>query len=121
MNRIGAGLFGALLIAILVGMAHSEVSIGIKVSPHVIAMRSNAEWVTVHTTLRYSLAETSTITLNEIPVVLAFADDRGYLVAKFRMEDVKAIVAPPSATLVLTGMTRDGEPFIGSETVQVKG
>jgi hypothetical protein len=120
MNRIGAGLFSALLIAVLVGVAHSEVVIGIKVSPHIIAMRSNAEWITVHTTLRYSLAETSTIALNEIPVVSAFADDRGNLVAKFRMADVRAIVAPPSATLTLTGMTRDSEPFTGSETVEVK-
>ena len=120
MKRIGAGLLGVLLIGVLVGITHSEVVIGIKVSPHVIAMRSQAEWVTVHTTLRYSLAETSTIALNEIPVALAKADDRGYLVAKFRMEDVRAIIAPPSATLILTGMTRDGEPFIGSETVTVK-
>jgi len=98
----------------------SDLTVNIKVSPHVIALRSKSTWVTVHVDIPYSRVAVSTVTLNGVSARLCFADDRGDLVAKFSAAKIKAIVSPPKATLVLSGATKDEVPFSGSETVAVK-
>lgn len=74
----------------------------------------------MHAGIAYSAVATSSLSLSGIPVGWTKADSRGNLVAKLALADVKAIVAPPKATLVLGGMTKDGVAFAGSATVAVK-
>lgn len=110
-----------LVLAFGAGAAFStDTTVTIKVSPHVIAMNSKATWTTVHADIPYRSVDTASgVTLNGLAAATTFADDRGDLVAKFRMADVKNIVSPPSATLTLYGQTLNGDTFEGSETVSV--
>jgi hypothetical protein len=94
--------------------------IDIKVSPHVIVLESEGEWITVHTNIAFGSVDTSSVSLNGVPAALTKADLRGNLVAKFTQTDIKAIVAPPETLLELRGLTTGGEEFSGSETVEVR-
>ncbi len=92
----------------------------VKVSPNTIVIASDSSWATVHTNIACSSVDTSTVTLDGVPVAWTKSDLRGNLVAKFVQADIKAIIAPPEATLELPGFTDGGEPFTGSDTVAVK-
>jgi hypothetical protein len=98
----------------------SDLGIIIQVAPHVIVIDSDGTWITVHADIPYSSVDGSSVTLNGVPAALTKADLQGNLVAKFDQADIKAIVAPPEATLELTGLKTDGEEFAGSETVEVR-
>jgi len=89
------------------------------VSPSTVSLDSKGVWVTVHAEIDYRLVTGASVTLNGIEVISTFADDRGGLVAKFSLDAVKAILAPGSAVLTLSGETKDGETFSGSDTVRV--
>jgi hypothetical protein len=68
----------------------------------------------------YSTVDCSSLVVNGIPVKYAKADLRGDLVAKFDLSDIKAIVTPPSETLLLSGYTTNGVLFYGSDIIRVK-
>jgi hypothetical protein len=89
------------------------------VSPQTIVIGSDSPCVTVHLAVPLSAVNRSSVELSGIAPYLVKADSRGDLVAKFRSDKVEAIVAPPSATLTLTGVMVDGEPFSYSATVTV--
>ena len=97
-----------------------DLTVSVKVSPNTIALNSKVHSVTVHAGISYSSVASGTVTLEGIPALYTFADDRGNLVAKFSMSDVKDIVEPPQATLVLRGETKAGESFRGTDSVRVK-
>ena len=97
-----------------------SIAIDVKVSPHVIALRSLATCVTVHTDIPLGQVDRQSVALNGVLPTLTKADLQGNLVAKFAAKDIKDIVAPPSVVLTLTGLTIDGLPFAGSDNVQVK-
>ena len=99
--------------------ADSE-AIQIKISPNTIILGSDVVWVTVHTNIPLSKVDCSTLELNDIRVAWTKADAKGNLVAKFHYSKVEAIVQPPQATLTLTGVTKDGVLFSGSDTVAVR-
>ncbi len=102
------------------------VAVEIQVSPNVIVLKSVAasDDLTVHTNLRFSLVDRSTVELTvsgtTLPARGTFADNCGNLVAKFSLGQVKELVAPPSAVLTLSGLLNDGAAFSGSATVGVK-
>jgi len=75
--------------------------------------------VTVHTDIPYSSVDKASLELSGIAVRGTKADSRGCLVAMFVEAEVKAIVSVPSTTLTLTGRTKDGASFAGSDTVLV--
>jgi len=119
----------SVVLAMVLGMAYAGVvladepqviDVAIRIAPGTLALDSEGEWVTVHANIAYGAVATSSLSLSGIPVRWTKADSRGNLVAKFALADVKAIVAPPTATLVLEGMTKDGVAFAGSATVAVK-
>ena len=112
--------FGAALLVVAAPVASAE-EVVVQVAPATLLLSSTQSGqVTVHVTIAYSRVDLSrAITLNGIPSSWTFADSRGELVAKFDEVAVKAIVAAPSATLTLTGVTVDGESFEGSDTVRV--
>ena len=93
----------------------------ITISPKMIVLdRTGDSDVTVHTNIQLDSVIRASIELNGLTALATFADDRGNLVAKFGESDVKAIVAPPKATLTLTGARIDGSVFAASETIRVK-
>ena len=101
--------------------ARTEDPLGVAVSPQMILLGSDQGGdVSVHTDIPYGSVDCSTLALNGIPVSWTKADSCGNLVAKFDEWAVKAIVAPPGATMTLTGTTKDGVSFAGSDTVQVR-
>ena len=109
------------IVAVLSAGIAFALDIGIQVSPNVIVLRSKTPALTVHTTIQAGTVATGTVTLNgTIAPTSTFADDNGDLVARFNSDQVKGIASPPSVTLTLTGVTRDGEQFQGSQTVLVK-
>ena len=73
----------------------------------------------MHTDIPLALVDRESVTLSGVSLVLVKADNRGNLVAKFAQASIEAHVAPPEATLVLTGTTKDEVPFSGSDTVRV--
>ena len=119
---VSVAVFAVVLGIFAVGALSNDsgLIVGIKVSPHVIVIKSKSTWVTVHADIPYSQVAAGTVTLNEVSAKLCFADDCGDLVATFAAKDIKAIVSPPQATLTLAGATKDDVPFSGSETVAVK-
>ena len=94
--------------------------LGVAVSPHTLIIGADqGGTVAVHTAIPSSAVDTTTLALNGIPVLWTKADARGELVAMFSEGEVKAIVAPPSAVLTLTGELEDGTGFSGSDEARV--
>ena len=94
--------------------------LGVAVSPQMLLLgRDQGGSVVVHTSIPYGSVDTASLELNGLPVVWTKADDCGNLVAYFDEDAVKAIVAPPSAVMTLTGTTKDGVPFEGSDSIRV--
>ena len=92
----------------------------VTVSPSTIVLGCDkGAMVTVHTDIALSAVDPTSVELDGVPAEFTKSDNRGNLVAKFSQEAIEAIVAPPEATLELTGMTIDGFPFSGADTVRV--
>jgi hypothetical protein len=98
-----------------------DMAIEIAVSPNTLVMGSQGVWVTVHADIPYSTVAGVSVTLNGVAVDFTKADNRGDLVAKFQIDAIKGIVAPPSAELTLSGLTKDGVAFSGTDTIRVIG
>lgn len=99
----------------------SETEIPIQVSPGTLSMLSQGEWITVHADVKFSLVTDAEITLNGVPVVTSFADDRGYLVCKFYLSDIKnlAINVGTTIELKLTVFIEGGETYVGYDTLRI--
>jgi hypothetical protein len=95
--------------------------IEIQCSPAVVNLSTapNGTWFTVHADIAYSAVVKATVELNGVPVKWTKVDNKGYLVAKFVLVDVRSILVPGDNTLTLMGDTVDGGIFIGSTTVRV--
>jgi len=101
--------------------ARSEDPLGIAVSPQTLLLGADqGGTVAVHTEIPYGSVNRASLELNGIPVRSTKADACGDLVAFFSEAAVKEIVSVPSATLTLSGATKTGVPFAGSDTVQVR-
>lgn len=125
MKSNALGLTGVIVCALMVaapgGMcaADGDVTVPIMISPSVVNLESQGVWVTVHAEIPYSAVDGYTVTLDGVPVKTTKADARGEFVAKFGVDDVKAILSPGTVVLTLAGSTYDGTPFTGSDTIQV--
>ena len=99
----------------------SGTEISIDVAPSVLNLQNQGQVVTVHTDVAYSLVAASTVYLNDIAINSWKADDRGYFVAKFLMEEVKSLPFEIGEmnTLLLTGTTVGGVNFWGTEEIKV--
>lgn len=94
--------------------------LGVSISPQTLILNSaQGGSVTVHTDIKLSVVDASSLALEGIAASGVGADARGCVVASFNEAAVKAIVGPPSATLTLTGTYKDGETFSGSDSVRV--
>lgn len=117
-------VFAFLVISLVAGAmtaTHAEtVEINIIVQPKTIVFDSESTWLTVHTDIALSAVDTSSIAINDLAVSWTKADAKGNLVAKFDINEIKAIVSAPEATFTLTGLRNDGVAFTGTDTVPVK-
>ncbi|MBU0677594.1 MAG: hypothetical protein KJ626_05710 [Verrucomicrobia bacterium] len=99
--------------------AQEVLPLTIQVSPQALVLDGPGVWVTVHTDIPLSYVDGDTVELNGIAADSVYADAQGNLVAKFDQAVIEAIVEVPSATLVLTGLTDDGVPFVGADVIVV--
>ncbi len=123
-TSIAAAVCGALFVLMLgPGIAFGQTyDDPVIVSPSTISMDSKGVWVTVHAAVPFSLVNDATVTLNDIPVEATFADDRGDLVAKFYLNNVRALVESGTKSLTLTLVAVDSSGtvvFSGSDIVRV--
>jgi len=101
-------------------------TIEIQVSPNVLNLVNQGQWVTIHTDIAYSAVAGASVTLNDVPINWWKSDNQGNFVAKFVIGDIKGLFIGPKATLplgptllTLSGTTKDGEVFTGSATIKV--
>lgn len=87
------------------------------VSPSVI-FPAKVDTVTVHTNIFAAAVERDTITLDGAEPTAVGVDNRGHLVAKFRIADLA--LQPGERTLTLSGNFRDSGSFSATDTVTVK-
>jgi len=111
-------LAGAALSAVPTNNAAIDVAVQVSPSTIVLGLKKGSA-ITVHTDIAFGSVDRATVALSGVPATATFSDSCGNLVAKFNQADIEAIVAPPQATLVLTGLTVDGVPFSGADLVRV--
>lgn len=122
----GALVLGTLLLA-PVRAEEADLSISIKCSPSAVVLHAvrSGDWMTVHTDIPYRLVDPKTVTLvapgGELDAAATFADDRGNLVAKFKMTELIKLLETDEATndLTLTGVTAANDTFAGTDTVRI--
>ena len=120
MRRVLASIATAVALTAFASNPLAAEEIEITVSPHVINIASASTVVTVHTDIAYSAVAGATVELSGVPIDWWKSDSRGYFVAKFKAGEVKGIVEPgTTATLTLSGETKLGEEFSGSDDVDV--
>ena len=121
------------LMATIIPLASHAAEVDIHVAPNVINIDSNSPWVTVHADILFAEVDLSTntikLTVEEgiLPNALCFADDRGYLVAKFEMGSVKSIFElifkgepfDDDFPFLLSGETNSGDNFSGELYISV--
>jgi len=117
---ISACMLALLVMTFVTGSMAADMGINIIVQPKVLVIASESEWLTIHTDIALSAVDTSSLAVNGLPVSWTKADAKGNLVAKFDIEEVKAMVAPGEVVFELTGLTNDGVSFSGTDTVCVK-
>ncbi|MEE4271722.1 MAG: hypothetical protein V2I67_08610 [Thermoanaerobaculales bacterium] len=94
----------------------------IRIAPETLNMRSSGTVVTVHTDVSYSDVDVYTVYLSGVAIDAWKADDRGYFVAKFLMDDIKSIdglALNAFNTFTLVAMTIDGDPICGQAEVLI--
>jgi hypothetical protein len=118
-SRTGIAIISYVLLAVALllnpASAYSFEST-IRIAPNVLNIQSEGSVVTVHTDVSYSAVDASTVYLNGIEISSWKADNRGNFVAKFLMDEVKALDnlnIGEYNTLVIEGYTKGGEYFVG--------
>jgi len=98
-----------------------SLEIEIQISPHVLNLRKMGNVVTVHADIDYDLVDAKTVELNGIESSSCFSDDRGDLVAKFKMKDIIGLDLDigEKNDFELTGTTKDEDVFSGNESIKV--
>lgn len=116
-----------LIIVMLIGMlipfiGFAQETIEIQVSPNVLNLQNNGEVVTIHTDIPYSQVSASTVRLNGLEIESWKADNQGFFVAKFNMDEVKELEDLEIGgynTLSLEGQKVSDDTFIGSDEILV--
>ena len=68
-----------------------DILITIEIAPSTLNIQSNGKVVTVHTDIAYSDIDVFSVYLAGVAINSWKADDRGYFVAKFLIDDIKTI------------------------------
>ncbi len=116
---VAAALAMALMIMPTIGTACDNV---IRIAPETLNLRSDGTVVTVHTDILYSDMDVYTVYLADVAISSWKADNRGYFVAKFLMDDIKAIdglILNDYNTFQLVAVTVGGDAVCGETDVMV--
>jgi len=119
--RWGGALLAGLALS-LIPVKAADLAVDIQCSPAAVMLGAVAtgDWMTVHTDLPFrDVDRTVAVELNGQPAKLLKADNRGNLVAKFDLTELRTQLQPGSVTLTLTGATLTGDTFAGSDVVRV--
>lgn len=116
-----------MIILLMIGMlvptsVFCQDEIEIQVSPNILNLQSNGVVVTIHTDVPYSQVSASSVSLNGLEIDSWKADNQGFFVAKFDMDEVKELEDLEIGdynTLTLDGVKITGVTFTGSEEVLV--
>ena len=118
-SLLALGLVIALLAAPSISLAGE---ITIRIAPATLNLESDGKVVTVHTDVPYSSVAVYTVYLSGVAISSWKADDRGYFVAKFLMDEVKTIdglVIDDFNTLQFVALKTSDEPVWGEADVMV--
>jgi antirestriction protein len=99
-----------------------EILITIDIAPATLNIQSNGKVVTVHTDIAYSNVDVYSVYLGGVYIDSWKADDRGYFVAKFVIDDIKGIdglVIDEYNILQFVAATTSGDPVLGEADVMV--
>ncbi|MFC1805813.1 hypothetical protein ACFL09_02405 [Planctomycetota bacterium] len=118
---------GAAVAGPVSGDSPPDGDIAIQASPGTIALDAKNVWLTIHADIPLGVVNVEDrdylrVAVNgvSVPWEHIFADSLGDLVVKCPIDDVKGILnGASSATVELSGITKAGEPFAGSDTVKV--
>jgi len=94
----------------------------IRIAPNTLNLNSDGTVVTVHTDVPYSQMDVYSVYLGGVAISSWKADDRGFFVAKFLMDEIKAIdglILNDYNVFQLVGVTVSGEPVCGESEVMV--
>jgi len=108
-----------LMFFVKTGSCQELIKITIDVAPAVLNLSNSGTVVTVHTDIAYSAVAGATVSLNGLAIDWWKSDSRGYFVAKFNIDQVKAIVKPGPCLLKMEGTTKTGEKFWGEQQITV--
>ncbi len=124
-RSIGRRVFAAGALAMAVMMTPTIASAcdnEIRIAPETLNLQSNGTAVTVHTDILYSEMDVYTVYLADVAISSWKADNRGYFVAKFLMDEIKTIdglVLNDYNTFQLVAVTVSGDPVCGEAEVMV--
>jgi len=101
-----------------------DYEINIDVAPNVLNIQSKSTIVTVHTDIAFRIVDGESVTLNGVEINYSKADDRGYFVAKFLSDEIKALYEAGELglgynTLRLLGVRNDDIGFWGEQDIMV--
>ena len=92
----------------------------ITISPNTLVLSRDGGSISVHSNIAIGLVDRSSLLLEGVAPYLTKADSLGHLVAKFSADPIKAELVPGQATLTLTGMLKNGEELVASDTITVR-
>jgi hypothetical protein len=118
-------LWAAFFLGPMQSYGDDNIIIEIEVAPKTLNIENEGQWITVHTDIAYGAVVGASVSLNEIPISWSKSDNQGNFVAKFVMDEVKALADAGFLTvggenlLILEGYMQEGTKFIGSTTITV--
>ena len=112
-------LFVFLLIPLF---SFSQEVIDIQVAPNVLNLQNQGQVVTIHTDRAYSTVDASTVFLNGVEIESWKADNQGYFVAKFNMDEIQYLPFDLDEYNLFTlvgDYTNSGDSFVGEQLVLI--
>jgi hypothetical protein len=112
----------ALFTVIAAGTFSFGFDIEIDIAPETLNLQSQGVVVTVHTDIAYGAVDAYSVYLNGVHIKSWKADNRGNFVAKFWMDEIKALdglIIGDYNVLKLVGDTKDGFAFSGEAEIMV--
>ena len=113
---------GLAIVMLAAPAAWSAEEITIEIAPSTLNIQSNGKVVTVHTDIAYSDVEVFSVFLEGVHINSSKADDRGYFVAKFLIDEIKGIPGLNIGDynlLQFVAATTSGVPVLGEAYVMV--
>jgi len=113
---------GLAIVMIAAPTVGSAEEITIEIAPSTLNLQSNGKVVTVHTDVAFLDVDVATVYLAGVAIDSWKADDRGYFVAKFLIDDIKTIDSlkiNDYNTLTFVALTIDDEEVWGEADVMV--